>query len=431
MDSQSPSVQPTSAEQFLRTVLRSRLLTREELQAALRDVPRGQRDSADALAEHLIRAGKLSRFQARKLLKGIALGLVLGPYQILAPLGKGGMGKVFLARDARSAQLLAVKVLPPRKARHERRQLTRFLREIALNQRVHHPHLATTFAAGQLSGVYYLAMEFIPGRTLTRLVAAEGPLRVARAARLLAEVAEGLHAAHEQGIIHRDLKPSNIMVTPHDHAKVLDLGLAMVEGEEVADVAVVGGKGYIVGTMDYIAPEQTTDAAAVDRRSDIYSLGCTLYFAVTGRPPFPGGDSRDKIRRHRHEAPEPLGKLRPDLPAAFVGLIEIMMEKDPKRRFPTMAEVIEELRPWAAGEQEQPLDQPDDTEYREALAVAQQTEQLPEGSATDLPVLEEEENWFAGDSATRTFWLAFAMAMVGALLVGLGFAAFLLLGGGP
>src|SRR5581483_11129993 len=176
---------------------------REELEDSLRALPSERRDQAEALAEQLIRGGKLSRFQARKLLKGVALGLVLGPYHVLAPIGRGGMGKVFLARDGRDNRLVALKVLPPRKARAEQRQLARFLREIALSRRVSNPHLAITYEAGRVQDVYFLAMEFIPGRTLSRLVAVEGPLRHARAARLLAEVAEGLHHAHEQGIIHR------------------------------------------------------------------------------------------------------------------------------------------------------------------------------------------------------------------------------------
>ena len=184
-----------------------------------------------------------------------------------------------------------------------------------------HPHVASTYASGKIDGVYFIAMEYIPGKSLQRLVQAEGPLAVPRAARLLGEVAAGLEHAHSQGLIHRDLKPSNILVTPHDHAKVLDLGLAMIEGEDVADIRVVGGKGYIVGTMDYIAPEQTANSAAVDRRADIYSLGCTLYYAIIGRPPFPGGTSKEKMERQRSQEPESLLDLKPTLPVAFVLLI--------------------------------------------------------------------------------------------------------------
>src|SRR4051812_49245151 len=197
----------TAVDEFLKTVIRSGLLDREQLQAALRGVPREQRDNSQALADHLVQAGKLTRFQARKLLQGTALGLVLGPFQVLAPIGKGGMGTVYLARDRRSEQLVALKVLPPRKAREEERLLARFRREMEMCQRVAHPHLAWTCEVGVCQGVYYIAMEYIPGRSLYRVVAQDGPLPVPRAARLFAEVASALDHAHNQGLVHRDLKP--------------------------------------------------------------------------------------------------------------------------------------------------------------------------------------------------------------------------------
>src|SRR5262249_39289467 len=220
-----------------------------------------RRDDPQALADHLVQTGKLTRFQAGKLLRGFWQGLVLGPFQLLAPVGKGGMGTVFLVRDKRSDQLVALKILPPRVAREEERMLARFRREMSLSQRIAHPHLCWTYEVGECRGVHYLAMEYIPGRTLSRLVSEDGPLPLQRAARLMAEVALALEHAHEEGIIHRDLKPSNIMITPRDHAKVLDLGLALEHGER-GEATVVGGQGYIVGTMDYISPEQTYDAVA-------------------------------------------------------------------------------------------------------------------------------------------------------------------------
>jgi serine/threonine protein kinase len=413
MDAPSPALDSSTADRFLQAVLRSRLLDEDGLRATLQDVPDALRDNASGLADFLVKAGKLSRYQARKLLRGVALGLVLGPYQILAPIGKGGMGAVFLARDSRNEHLLALKVLPPKKARRKHRSLVRFLREMALSRHVLHPHLALTLDVGRVQGVYYIAMEFIPGRNLSKLLAAEGPLSLSRAARILAEAADGLHHAHEKGVIHRDLKPSNIMVTPHDHAKVLDLGLAMVEGETITDHRVVGGQGYIVGTMDYIAPEQTTDAAGVDRRADVYALGCTLYFALTGRPPFPGGDSHDKIRRHRTEPPPSLLEARPDLPPEFADFVARLMAKDPAGRPPTALAVAEELRHWIGSENILPLDQPTDADYQEALAAAASTEQLPSGSVSDIPVVEMPEELWPDDSGPRawTFWLAVGMTL--------------------
>src|SRR5204863_9512 len=185
---------------------------------------------------------------------------------------------------------------------------------------------------GVCEGVHYLAMEYIPGKSLHRLVAEQGPLPPARAARLFVEVASALEHLHEQGLVHRDVKPANIMVTPHDHARLLDLGLALVRGEKGGPREVVGGVGYVVGTMDYIAPEQTADPTKVDGRADIYGLGATLYYALTGQLPFPGGSNKEKMQRQRDEKPKPIAELNRSVPPAFVAVVERMMLKDPARR---------------------------------------------------------------------------------------------------
>jgi serine/threonine protein kinase len=385
-----------SVDDFLRTVLRSGLLDREQLQGALRAVPLDQRGDPGAVAEHLVRTGKLSRFQAAKLREGTALGLKLGSYQVLAPIGRGGMGTVYLARDSRGDMLLALKVLSPKRAREEERVLERFRREMEISQRVAHPNLAWTYEVGVWQGVYYIAMEYIPGKSLYRLVGEEGPLAVPRAARLVAEVASALDHAHDQGLVHRDLKPSNVMVTPNDHAKVLDLGLALIQGEAPGDRRVVGGQGYVVGTMDYIAPEQADDATKVDRRSDLYALGGTLYFALTGRPPFPGGTTQEKLHRHRTQEPTPVEELRPGLPADFLALVRRLMAKRPEDRFATAAEVKAELEKWVSGEPVRPMDQRGDSGYRHAVAALE--EAAPDGADTMAPILLPDA---AGRSAPR------------------------------
>src|SRR5262245_36203490 len=215
----------TAVDNFLQTVLRSGLLDREQLTTAVRDLGR---PDAEAVGDHLVKSGQLTRFQVDKMLRGMAFGLVLGPYHVLAPIGRGGTSTVYLARDTRSELLVALKVLPPHRAREEERVLARFRREMELCQRVAHPHIAWTYEVGVHRGVYFIAMEYIPGRNLFRLVVDEGPLAVPRAARLFAEVASALDHAHNQGLIHRDLKPSNILVTPHDHTRLLDLGLSLM-----------------------------------------------------------------------------------------------------------------------------------------------------------------------------------------------------------
>ncbi|HXG13185.1 MAG TPA: serine/threonine-protein kinase [Gemmataceae bacterium] len=375
---------PATVESFFRTVLRSGLLSREQLQESLRGLPAEERNNPEAVANQLVKLGKLSRFQARKLLQGTARGLVLGPFQVLAPIGKGGMGTVYLARDSRAEnQLVALKVLPPQKARQEERLLARFRREMELCQRVAHPNLAWTYEVGVSQGIYYIAMEFVPGKSLYRVVADNGPLAVPRAARLFAEVAAALDHAHNQGLIHRDLKPSNIQITPHDHAVVLDLGLALIEGETVSNREVMGGQGYVVGTMDYVAPEQCADACRVDARADIYALGGTLYYALTGRPPFPGGSAREKIQRHRNEEPVPVHHLNPEVPVGFAAIIHRMLAKNPERRHPTAAAVREELLKWAEGEPALPMDRPTDREYAETIAALRAADP---SSDLDMPV---------------------------------------------
>jgi serine/threonine protein kinase len=335
-----------TVESFLKHVLRSGVLSRAQLDDALREAAPSQREDSESLAEYLVQAGRLSRFQAGKLLDGKSVGLVLGPYQILAPIGKGGMSRVYLARDERQQRLVALKVLPPDKAREEERHLARFLREMELCQCVSHPNLAQTLEVGVSQGVYYIAMEYIPGRSLYRLVNAEGPLKVRRAAFLFAQVASALDHAHARGLVHRDLKPSNILIRPDDQAKVLDLGLAIIQGEPAADHTVVGGQGYVVGSMDYLAPEQAEDAFQVDPRSDLYGLGCTLYFALTGTPPFPGGTAVQKILRHRTEEPTAIRRLNRAVPEGFASLVGRLMRKRPEDRTPSAATLRQELLPW-------------------------------------------------------------------------------------
>ena len=229
-------VPPSSAdfptvEGFLKTVLRSRLLDRDQLQETLRDVPKEQREDPSALAEHLVRKGKLSRFQAGKILRSLGKGLLLGHFQVLAPIGRGGMGTVYLARDERSGELVALKLLPPQPLA-QRRALAGPLpaRDGTEPSASAHPHLAWTYESGVCQrrplprhGVHP-RQEPVPRRRGRRPAA-----RCPAPPGLMAEVASGLEHAHNQGLIHRDLKPSNIMVTPNDHAKVLDLGLALMQ----------------------------------------------------------------------------------------------------------------------------------------------------------------------------------------------------------
>jgi eukaryotic-like serine/threonine-protein kinase len=356
----------SAVDDFLRNVLRSGLLKRDELQTTLRTLPTERRDDVAAISNHLLDAGKLTRFQVHKIEQGITVGLVLGPYQLLAPLGRGGMGTVYLARDSRSQEHVALKILPPKLARTKERLLVRFQREMEISQKVKHPHLARAVDVGTFQNIHYIAMEFIPGRTLYRLVSVEGPIAVPRTAHLFAEVASALAHAHRQNLIHRDLKPSNLMITPHDHAKVLDLGLALTEGEEVEDREVVGGKGYIVGSIDYMAPEQTRDPTNIDPRADLYALGACMYFALTGSPLFPEGTIYEKVRAHRHEAPPRVRDKNPQVPEGFADIVQKLLAKRPEDRYGSAIEVAYALESWR-GPETQPLDTPNDVEFQKSL----------------------------------------------------------------
>ena len=343
-----PAAPPDPTAAFADALARSGLLPADRVAAVAAADPA-------AAADELVGAGDLTEFQAEMLLRGQWHGLVLGRYAILAPLGRGGMGIVYLARElgppeTKAARpLVALKILPPRKASAEPRTRTRFLREMDLGRAVPaHPNIARQLEAGTANGVNYIAMEFVPGETLKAMVAGAGPLPVPEAARLFVQLADGLGAAHAAGLVHRDLKPSNVMVTPAGEAKLLDFGFALRPGEEPPlDPAILGGPGYALGTMDYIAPEQAVNAAAATPAADLYAFGGTLYFALAGCPPFPGGTANQKIRWHRSEPPPPVRSLNPAVPQDLAAVIDRLMAKDPAARYASAAAVREALARWA------------------------------------------------------------------------------------
>jgi serine/threonine protein kinase len=191
-------------------------------------------------------------------------------------------------------------------------------------------------------------MEYVPGLTARRVVKNDGPMSVPVAARVFADVATGLHAAHTAGFVHRDTKPANVIVTPAGRAKLLDFGFALRRGEMPnADPSIIGGKGYTLGTTDYLPPEQASNAVAVGAETDIYSLGCSLYFVLTGHPPFPAGTAREKIRAHQITEPPPIRSLNPAVPEDFIALVMWLMSKRPENRPQSAQTVADELERWA------------------------------------------------------------------------------------
>jgi serine/threonine protein kinase len=205
-----------------------------------------------------------------------------------------------------------------------------------------HPNLVRAYDAGHDGNVYYLVTEYVPGTDLRRLVRNEGKLTMQQAAQIISQAALGLEHAHERGLIHRDVKPGNILVTPKGMAKVSDLGLSGWLDERNDPRA-----GKVVGTPDYLSPEQIKTPAKITPASDIYSLGCTLYYAITGKVPFPGGTAAEKARRHCEDTPWHPRRFAPDVSEEFVEIIADMMEKEPQSRIPSAAEVVKRLDPWA------------------------------------------------------------------------------------
>jgi len=297
--------------------------------------------SDEQLAVKLIQIGWLNRWQAEQLKVGRSK-FNLGPYRVIDSIGQGGMGQVFKAEHTMMGRVVAIKVLPRQKSTPD--AIDSFTREIRAQAQLDNENLVRAFDAGHDGNVYFLVTEYVPGTDLRKFVRVRGRLTMQEAATIISQAAVGLAHAHSRGLIHRDVKPGNLLVTPTGHTKVSDLGLAGFLGDEF-DKDPRAGK--IVGTADYLAPEQILSPRSVTPASDVYALGCTLYYAVTGKVPFPGGTARDKARRHCDDTPINPRRLNPDLSDEFVDVLAAMMEKDPAKRIQTAHEVVDELAHWA------------------------------------------------------------------------------------
>jgi eukaryotic-like serine/threonine-protein kinase len=296
----------------------------------------------DELAAKLVETGRLNRWQAEQLKVGRSK-FTLGPYRIIDAIGQGGMGQVFRAEHRLMGRIVAIKVLPRHRSTPD--AIASFTREIRALAQFDHENLVRAYDAGHDGNVYFLVTEFVPGTDLRKLVRARGKLSMQDAATIIVQAARALAHAHSRGLVHRDVKPGNLLVTPSGQTKVSDLGLAGFLGSEEQDDPRLG---RIVGTADYLSPEHITSPRDLSPASDVYSLGCTLYYAVTGKVPFPGGTARDKARRHCEETPLNPRRFNLDLSDEFIDVVSSMMEKDPTKRIRTAEGVIAGLAPWAA-----------------------------------------------------------------------------------
>ncbi|MFN7736685.1 MAG: protein kinase domain-containing protein [Pirellula sp.] len=302
--------------------------------------------STVSAAKELVRQGKLTSFQAQFVLAGRARGLMLGPYLVLDKIGQGGMGNVYRARHQRMNRIVAIKVLNLQGQLSS--ELTkRFERETRAAAKLIHPNIVTAFDAGEEGKTHFLVMEYVDGQDLKTLIDRKGPLSIRDAIDYTIQAAQGLQYAHEQNIIHRDIKPANLLLDQSGCVKVLDMGLARIgEGANVEDWTTNGltADGTVMGTMDYMSPEQGTDTRTADVRSDIYSLGCTLYTLLTREPMYPGGSLFQKITAHRESLIPSVRTKRSDVPVALEQVITRMVAKKPSDRPQSMAAVIDQLK---------------------------------------------------------------------------------------
>jgi serine/threonine protein kinase len=284
-------------------------------------------------------------FQAKQIARGRGHHLHVGRYVLLERVGRGGMGQVFRARHTHFGKEAAVKLvrLERHKCPHTAR---RALRETRLVSRMNHPNVVHALDAGPIRGTYYLALEFVPGPDLGQVLREYGPLPIAVACEYARQAALGLDHIHSRGVVHRDVKPSNLGLADGGRVvKVLDFGLARRSGRRKPPAGDAVKK--FVGSADFAAPEQASDPGRVDARSDVYALGATLYFLLTGQVPFPGGTSLDKLKRCLRETPPAVCELRPDVPTELGELVGRMMAKKPNDRPATARLTAEELARFA------------------------------------------------------------------------------------
>lgn len=342
----------TSVAEFLDYTRRSDLARPEELEAVLDTLAESHGgeipvDLAIVVA-HLVDSGLITQWQCEKLQSGRYKGFFLGKYKLLGHIGSGGMSSVYLAEHLHMHRRVAIKVLPRNRV-GDSSYLDRFYREARAAAALDHPNIVRAYDIDSEGSLHYLVMEFVEGRDLQFIVAnSDRRLDSDLVAHYIAQAAAGLQHAHDAGLIHRDIKPANLLADPSHHLKILDMGLARFSDNEKASLTEDHDE-KVFGTADYLSPEQALNSHDVDTRADIYSLGCTMYFALVGHAPFPNGTLAQRIAQHQSAVPTPIRQLRADCPEFLATVCDQMMQKQAQDRIQTAAEVHQKLTRWLAG----------------------------------------------------------------------------------
>jgi len=340
-----------TAESFLAGVRASGLVESAMLDNTLTELRRHGRklDNAADIAEELLKRGLISEWQSEKLLQGRHKGFILGRYKLINLLGRGEMSAVYLAEHLAMQRRCAIKVLPANRVK-DTSYLGRFQREARAVASLDHPNIVRAYDVDQQNEggaeIHFLVMEYVSGTSVENLVKTKGKLPYVEIADIIRQTAEGLSHAHQAGLIHRDIKPGNLLVDERGTVKLLDLGLARFFKEDDEESLTIKHDEKVLGTADYLAPEQAVDSHNVDQRGDIYSLGCTFYFALTGHPPFTDGSLVQRLLAHQTRQPPSIKVDRPDIPEDLLAIVDKMMAKRREDRYQTARELADDLTRW-------------------------------------------------------------------------------------
>src|SRR5262245_17216869 len=341
-----PMAAPATIPEFIDLIRKSGVVDDRRLDQYVEKLRAAGTMPADSgkLAGLMVHDGVLTHFQAEQILMGRWRRFSIGKYKVLERLGSGGMGLVYLCEHKLMRRRVAVKVLPTAKAK-DPASLDRFMREARAAAALDHPNIVHAYDIDQDDDLHFLVMEWVDGSSFQDIIKKSGPLDVPRAAHYVRQAALGLEHAHTKGLVHRDIKPGNILVDRNGVVKILDMGLARFFNDD-EDILTKKYDENVLGTADYLAPEQIEDSHGVDTRADIYSLGATFYFLLTGQPPFGEGTVHQKLTWHLTRQPKSPSLVRSAVPEGMSSVILKMMSKKPSERYANLGEVAEALAQW-------------------------------------------------------------------------------------